>query len=106
MRGISAELVERAIRKLQDGKTAVNVAAIFVGEVSPQDLDGVRWRFVVTDGDKVDTVDAGIPGSQGGAPGMAVGDETALERQVERKAAGFPVATRLTDLVAASPLVL
>lgn len=105
MSGIRAELIERANDKLRRNQTAGNIAAVFVGEVSPDDLDGVRWRFVVTDGSTVDTIDAGISGSSGGEHGMAV-DQGDLERQVESRALGFPVETRFADLLAASPLTM
>jgi hypothetical protein len=62
MRGVAAEYIERAIARLRSNETACNVAAVFAGEVTPSDLDGVRWRFVVADGNTRGTIDAGIAG--------------------------------------------
>jgi hypothetical protein len=105
MTGISVDLIDRALAKLKGGQVATSVAAIFVGDLTANDLDGVHWRFVVTDGSTIGTVDGGIAGSKVGARGMAV-NEADLERRVEREAGRFPVDTRMDDLLAASPLVL
>jgi hypothetical protein len=105
MSRIGAEYIGRAIDKLRTNQTAGNIAAVFVADVTPADLDGVRWRFVVTDGSTADTIEAGISGSCGGVRGMAV-DEGGLERLVEQRALNYAVETRLEDLLAASPLTL
>lgn len=46
MSRIPGEYIEKGIAKLRQG-TPYGVAAIFAGEVSENDLDGARWRFVV-----------------------------------------------------------
>jgi hypothetical protein len=97
--------VERAINKLCTNQTAGNVAAVYVADVTPADLDGVPWRFVVTDGTTVAEIEAGISGSRGGVAGMEV-EEDQLERRVEQRALNYPVETRLQNRRAASPLLL
>jgi hypothetical protein len=78
---------------------------VFIADVTPPDLDGVRWRFFVTDGVTTGEIEAGIAGSNGGERGMAV-DERELEHRVERQTLGFPVETRMRDLLAGSPMTL
>jgi hypothetical protein len=102
---VSAELTGRAIDKLRRNETLYGVAAIFVGQCSPPDQDGVSWRFVVADPSRTDTLLGTVSGSQGGYHDMPV-DEKALEAEVEQIAGSFAVETRLDDLVAASPLTL
>jgi hypothetical protein len=102
---ISADLIQRALDKLTRGETPCGVAAIFVGECSAPGQDGVSWRFVVADPDRVDTLDGTVPGSRFGVQGMAV-DEAALEAEVEQIAGHFARESRLDDLVAGAPLQL
>ena len=96
---------ERAIQKLASRNVAANIAAVLIGECGPNDLDGNRWIFRVTDGDTVADVEAGLSGSQGGQRGQTIAPEV-LERTVERRASGFDVNGRLAALVAHSPLEL
>lgn len=60
---------------------------------------------MVADPSRTDTLVGTVSGSQGGYHDMPV-DEKALEAEVEQIAGGFPVESRLDDLVAASPLTL
>jgi hypothetical protein len=95
---VGAEVVERAIRKLQRGETNYNVAAVFVAESTKPGQDGASWYVHVTDGiTEGVTVEAMVPNTYGGDRGMAI-DEARIERAVERRAGHFPVETRLTEL--------
>lgn len=96
---------ERVVAKLRCDVAPCGVAAAFDRETTPNGLDGVRWRFVAGDGERVVRIEAGVSGTNGGTRGMAV-DPVALERMVESKAGSYPRESRLTDMVAASPIVL
>jgi hypothetical protein len=102
---ISAELIERALAKLKSGQTRCDVAAIFVGECSPPDQDGVSWHFVLADPHRAATLVGTVSGSQGEGARMQA-DEEALEADVERIACSYRRDSRLDDLVAASRLTL
>jgi hypothetical protein len=106
----SLELIPRsAIRQVDDklrrGSVAEGVAAAYYSDVTPNDLDGWRGRFLVSDGARREVVDAGISGSKGGYRGMPV-NPAAVERALERYAGGFDRDSRLRDLVDASPVLL
>lgn len=102
---VPASTAQRIIRKFERDQTPYAVAAILIGEISPRDLDGVMWRFAVSDGHRIDTVDAGLSGTRGGTQGMRI-DVAGLERVVEHMSGAFARESRLDDLVAASPLAL
>lgn len=97
--------LERAMNKVRAGDLPYDVAAVLVGASGPADLDGARWRFVVTDGRTEDSLDAGLSGTQGGERGMQI-DRSTLEAAVEKRAGRFARESRLADLVAESPLTL
>lgn len=103
MNGITGEYIDKGIAKLRQG-TPCGVAAIFAGEVSANDLDGARWRFVVV-GQKVAIVEGTLAGTYGGSPGMPV-DTADLEAQVERLAGNFDRDSRVEEMAAVSPLRL
>jgi hypothetical protein len=103
---ISADIIERALAKLQRSDTYVNVAAVFVGEITANDQDGASWWLYVTDGvNEGDVVEATIAGTHGGQREMQV-NSAEMERAIERRAGNFAVETRLRDLLAASPLTV
>ena len=97
-------LTEQVIRKFAAG-APYGIAAVLVGECGPPDLDGNRWRFVVTDGTTVAEVDADLSGTQGGRRGQTI-EPAMLERAVEVRSGAFPADVRLTELLARSPLLL
>jgi hypothetical protein len=45
---ISAETMERALTKLRDGVTHADVAAVYQGDITPNDQDGATWAVFVT----------------------------------------------------------
>jgi hypothetical protein len=97
---VSAEIVERAIQKLQRNETLYNVAAVLIGEATAPGQDGASWFVFVTDGIAEGVVvEAMVPGSKGGGRGMNV-EPAKIERAVERAAGHHPVETRLRDLAA------
>jgi hypothetical protein len=103
---ISANIIERALARLLGGDTYVNVAAVFVGEITANDQDGASWRFYLTDGvNEGGLIDATVAGTRGGHRGMAI-DADRMERAIERRAGNFAVETRLRDMLAASPLTV
>jgi hypothetical protein len=55
-------LTERVINKFAAG-APYGIAAVLVGESGPADLDGNPWRIVVTDGNTVAEVEAGLSGT-------------------------------------------
>jgi hypothetical protein len=106
MTNVPAEIVDRALAKLEGGKTYVNVAAVFIGEITANDQDGASWWLYVTDGvSSGDVIEATITGTWGGQRGMAI-DTDQMELTIERRAGNFAVETRLRDLIAASPLTI
>jgi hypothetical protein len=99
---VGAEVVERAIGKLQRGETIYDVAAVFIAESTKPDLDGASWSVYVTDGNVGGVmVEAMVARTYGGARGMAV-DPAKIERAIERRAGHFPAETRLRDLAAST----
>jgi hypothetical protein len=106
MMNVSAEIVQRALAKSQNGQTYVNVAAVFIGEATANDQDGALWWLYVTDGvNDGGVIETTISGTWGGRRGMAV-DADKMERTIERRAGTFPVETRLRDMLDASPLTI
>jgi hypothetical protein len=102
---VAKTAINEAAAKLKRGEARCGIGVALSREVSPPGLDGVRWRFVATDGKHWCTIDAGISGSAtvyAGVPDNRFG----LERMVERAAGRFPIETRLADMRAASPLTL
>jgi hypothetical protein len=100
---ISAELMERALRKF---KSRGELSAVFAGESGATDQDGRRWKFVVTDGNSYEVIEGELSGSQGGERGVDF-EEAGLEGALEKRVSGrFPIETRLSDARAASPITL
>lgn len=102
---VASPTVRRMLEKLRSEEGGYGIAAGLIGDISANDLDGVRWRLAVTDGNRVDSVDAVLSATNGGRRGMPVSAGT-LERRIERFAGRFPVESRLVDLVAATPIVI
>ena len=82
-----------------------SVAAIFVGEVTRTDMEGVRWRTLVTDGHDAGFVDAEPAAPIRVEPGMDV-PAPYIEREVEYAAGRLTPGSRLEELTAASPVVI
>lgn len=101
---IDPSLKRAALNRLRG--EGLGFATVLVGESGPNDLDGMRWKVVATDGKHTEIVEAELTGSQG----VHVGDRAtpeAIQRAVEKRATGrFPAETRVADLVAASPITL
>lgn len=100
------ELIQKALVKFQRGEIPGDVAAVFDRETGDPDLDGRKWRFVVTDGKRVEHVEAELAGSNGGSPGRF--DIALLEAAIERRiASGCYQREQLMDELAADgPKVL
>jgi hypothetical protein len=106
MTNVSADIVNRALAKLQARQTYVNVAAVYIGDATDPGQDGVTWLLYVTDGvESGDVIKATVAGTYGGRHGMAI-DEDKMEQTIERRASNFAVETRLRDMLAASPLTI
>jgi hypothetical protein len=90
-------------RKLMPGELAVMLDR----EIGENGLDGRRWRFFVTDGNRVSTVDTELSGSEScklaGTP-----DQDWLEVAVERRLNGghYRREWRLEEVVADGPINL
>jgi hypothetical protein len=100
------ELQQAAIEKHQRGEVPGEVVAIFVRATRAPDDDGLRWRFLCTDGREFVRVEARLLESEGGA--LEGGNGPALlEAAVERHAVGhFPIESRMADLASAGSIVL
>jgi hypothetical protein len=102
---MDAAIIEELISRFQHEPPRYGVAAQFIGESGRRDLDGVRWRFAVSDGSTVEVIEAVLSGTGGGEAGMEV-EPTELEYKVEKRARQYAIETRLRDLVADSPIEL
>lgn len=84
--------------------TTTGIGAAFDRDISPNDLDGYRWRLYVSDGRETGSIEADLARSQLIA-GYVIPVLT-LQRVIERYAGSFPRETRLRALVAAKRIVL
>ena len=99
---METQLLSRAEDRASESPTGIGAA--FVRDVSPPDLDGFRWRIVVSDGRLGGEINVEISRSQP-IDGSVI-SVVALQRVVERRAGVFPRETRAKDLLAAGRLVL
>ncbi len=98
---MNGELIQKALVKFQRGEVPGDVAAVFDREIGNPGLDGRKWRFAVTDGKRVEYVEAELAGSNGGSPGRAF-DIALLEAAIERRiASGYYQREQLMDELAA-----
>lgn len=80
------ELRDAALTKFRRGEALGDVAAVFDDETGDPGLDGRRWRFGVTDGERVVYVEAELSGTEGGGPSRTF-EIAKLEAAVERRIA-------------------
>jgi hypothetical protein len=80
------ELRDAALAKFRRGEALGDVAAVFDDETRNPGLDGRRWRFGVTDGERVVYIEAELSGTEGGGPGRTF-EIAKLEAAVERRIA-------------------
>jgi hypothetical protein len=99
---METHLLHRAEDRASESPTGIGAA--FVRDVSPPDLDGFRWRIVVSDGRLGGHIIAEMSRSQ--PINAVVIPVLTLQRIVERKAGAFPRESRVEDLLAAGRLVL
>ena len=99
-----AEFLEEALRKLRRG-APYSVAAVVVDEVGPRDLERVRWRTLVTDGQAVGFVDAEPENVVDASAGTEI-PATYIERAVEYAAGRLDPERRLEELLEASPVAI
>lgn len=101
---VRAEIAAEALDKLRRG-APYSVAAVFIGEVTQNGLDGAQWRLYVSDGRESGYVEAQISGTNGGHRGMSV-EPAFLEFEVEFISGRFARVARLQRLLAASPVAI
>src|SRR5256885_8038064 len=93
-----------AVAAARAGVTSTGIGAHFDRNISPPDLDGIRWRLYVSDGRDGGIVEAQLADSEPIA--AYVIPVLALQRVIERYAAKFPRESRLRALLAAGRIVL
>jgi hypothetical protein len=81
------------------------VSAVFMRDITEPGLDGARFLLAVADHNRSTTLQAVMSGTLGCHASMEIEPEV-LEAAVEMRAGSFERATRLDDLLAASPLGL
>lgn len=80
---MNQRMIQTALAKFQRGDVPGDVVAVFDRETGSPGLDGRKWRFVVTNGQRFVPVEAELTGSQGGSRERAF-DARMLEAAVER----------------------
>jgi hypothetical protein len=102
---MNEELQDAALAKFRRGEAPGEVAAVFDRETRDPGLDGWRWRFGVTDGERVVYVEAELSGTEGGGPSRTF-DIAVLEAAVERRIAnGYFRREWLIDELAADDVI-
>jgi hypothetical protein len=99
---VDQALIDQAKRRAAG--SATGIGASFDRDITPPDLDGHRWRLIVSDGVDAGQLAAELSRSQSIAESSI--PVLTLMRVVERRAGGFPRESRLEDLLAAERLVL